>query len=138
MNINFVCAKDWILGDVPHQIWEAVTADGTANVLLTRFLHNKLLFYSNNFFRCYFSYLSFDFITAGFSIVGLAFFLYGIYSLISRKKWIFLFFVAIAPLFPLLQIPSDVKYRGMFLYGILGAVILCGLYCATKDLFLRK
>lgn len=134
MNINFVCIKDGILQDVPHQLWEATTADGhSANVLVTRFLHNKLLFYSNNFFRCYLSYLSPDFVTTAFSIIGLVFFLAGVYFLVRRRIWILLVILLLAPLSPLFSFPKNNLVQGLILYSVLLLVILFGLYHSLRS-----
>ncbi|MBI3558884.1 hypothetical protein HY085_00650 [Candidatus Gottesmanbacteria bacterium] len=131
MNINFVCNYSWILGDVPHQIWEAQTADGSANTLLTRFFHNKLAFYLNNFARCYFSYLSPDFLTKAFTLIGLILFIVGLYFAISQRKHLLLILICLAPIFALLDIPS-------VLYVIQSLVILSGAYEIIKFIRSKK
>jgi len=133
MNINFFCTKAWILGDVPHQVWEAQTADPNANVLMTRFLHNKLSLYSNNFARCYLSYLSPDFINAAFTIVGLILFLAGIYFLVVKKNWRILTILLLAPLFPLFSFPESKLIQGVILYSAQGLAILAGFYYLVKN-----
>lgn len=128
MNINFLCTKDWIFRDVPLQMWEATTADGVgATVWLTRFLHNKPLFYLNNFLRCYLSYLSFDFLAKTLSILGLALFIFGLYQAIRLKKYFLISIVLISPIFPLLGLPDGNVYQGILLYGSQAILILFGL-----------
>src|SRR3989338_5374862 len=135
MNFNFLCTKDWILGDVPLQLWEATPAYGpTANALLTRFLHNKPMFYLDNFLRCYLSYLSADFLVKAFSLLGLGLFIFGVYQAIrQRRKWL-LSIVLMTPLFPLFQFPAANLAQGVLLYGSQLALILFGLQQLIKIL----
>lgn len=129
MNIDFVCNKTWIFGDVWHQIWEAQTADGLRVPLeVTRLLHNKFFFYANNFSRCYFFYLSPDFVAAAFTIVGLLFFLIGLWYLVIEKKWFVLILLLSAPLLPLFEIPREKIQQGIVLYFIEGAIVVFGVY----------
>lgn len=54
------CTHLAIVNDVPLQLWEAITTDGTGQtpLLMTRALHNKPLYFVINYARCYFHYLS--------------------------------------------------------------------------------
>mgnify|MGYP001617550830 FL=1 len=135
MNFDLTCILSRITLDIPPQLWEVQTASGMGNTLLVRLLHNKLSVLINNFSRSYVSFLSPDFIAASFSILGLILFLVGLYSLISRKKLIWLGILLICPLPVLLEIPKNVTLRGTFLYTGLGSVILFGLYRCYKKFF---
>lgn len=140
MNINFVCTKTWILQDVPHQIWEAQTSDWNSNTLITRFFHNKFLFYANNGLRCYLSYLSPDFIAAAFTIIGLALFITGLYFLVRRKKYPLLTILIAAPMSPLLSVPKQATNQAAIIYGAILSVILFGVFetiTGLKILFRR-
>lgn len=108
MNTELFCDRFAILRDVPLQLWEAQTADGsTAPPLLTRFYHNKVLFYGTNFLRCYLSYFSPDFILHIFGLLGTIFFLIGIIYIVDKKKKFYEVLLIISPFFPLFRIPRD-------------------------------
>ncbi len=57
---GFHCTHLAILTDVPLQLWEVITTDGTTTtpIWVTRLFHNKPLFFTINYFKCYFNYLS--------------------------------------------------------------------------------
>ncbi len=133
MSFDFICSRDRILLDVPYQIWEAQSADGGLNVFLTRLFHNKLLFYGSNFFRCYLSYFSPDFIARVFTIFGLIFFLLGVWYLISRKKRFLAILFLLVPLSPLFQIPDTVSVQAGILFSGFGLVMIFGLVSAVKS-----
>lgn len=135
MNFDFTCNRFWIGQDVPHQIWEGQAADGLANTFVTRFFHNKLLFYLDNYFRCYFHYLSPDFINAAFSIVGLILFLIGVYFAISKRNKLIIVFILLSPIFPLIELPSVKIYQGIITYGLDVAVMIYGLWSLKRKLF---
>lgn len=132
MNFNFSCDIGHIKLDVPHQLWEATTADGHANTFLTRFLHNTPSFYGSNFFKCYLSYLSPDFINQTFSLIGLVLFGLGLWYLVVNKKWPILIFLLIAPLSPLFDLPSSGLAQTTILYTVLILVMCFG----VKNLFI--
>jgi hypothetical protein len=95
---DVTCTIAWISQDLPHQVWEAQAADGMgAYTWLTRFLHNKIMFWGSNLARCYVSYLSPDYIAKKFTLVGLAVFLVTIWWLVSRKKYKWLALIFLIP-----------------------------------------
>lgn len=134
MSIDFACTSEWIKLDVPHQIWEAQSADGGAgSVLWTRLLHNKVLFYASNYLRCYLAYLSPDFVNRVFSALGLIFFLVGIWYALTRKNLLVLGFALLAPLPPLFLYPKFSAVTGVYL-GLIVLVQLYGFYQAARHL----
>lgn len=126
MIFNFSCDIGHIRNDVPHQLWEATSADGNANTLLTRFLHNTPSFYANNFLRCYLSYLSPDFLNQTFTILGLILFCLGLWYLVVHKKLIVISLLLFAPLSPLFDIPSNGLFQTIILYSVLVLVMIFG------------
>lgn len=127
MNFEFTCTGSRILMDIPHQIWEAQTADGPANTLLTRFFHSRPSFLAENFLRCYLSYLSVDFIAGTFTVLGLLLFLLGLWYLISKRKWAIVSVLLLAPLSPLFEFPADGTWRAVILFAPQIAVMIIGL-----------
>lgn len=126
MIFDFSCDIGHIKNDVPHQLWEAISADGNANTLVTRFLHNTPSFYANNLLRCYLSYLSPDFINQTFTILGLILFGLGLWYLIINKKWLILIWLLAAPLSPLFDIPNNGLFQTIILYSVLVLVMIFG------------
>lgn len=88
---GFSCTHNGILMDVPYQIWEAITTDGTSRtpLWLTRSLHNKPVFYSLNYARCYFHYLSPHFLSESLSPLATIAIIIGLYLLWRKggKPW---------------------------------------------------
>lgn len=137
MNINFdfTCTRAWIDGDVPLQIWEAISADGhDIPIFIVRLFHNKPVIYGTNFLRCYSSYLSPDFITRTFTIIGLVLYLIGLYGLVAKNKKLFLAALILAPLFPLMLPFENRTISGVIIYGALLFVIAYGIYFLSKSL----
>ncbi len=126
MIFDFSCDIGHIQNDLPHQLWEAISADGHANTLLTRFLHNTPSFYGSNFLKCYLFYLSPDFINQTFSLIGLILFGLGMWYLVVNKKWPITAFLLIAPLSPLFDIPSDGLAQTIIIYCALILVMFFG------------
>lgn len=126
MNINFTCNLTFIIRDVPHQIWEAQSADGGIPVLLSRFLHNKPTFFADNFLRCYLSYLSPEFINAAFTFLGLILFLIGLWYVVTKKKKLLLALILVAPLFPLFELPKVMLWQGIIIYTVEALIIIYG------------
>ncbi len=133
MNFNFFCTRSWIAQDLPHQIWEAQTADGHVAPFITRFLHNKVFFLFNNYLRCYLTYLSPDYVVSMVTIIGLVLFLVGLYFLVSKKNYLLLGFILLAPLFPVLEIPKDKNYQGIILLTSLLSTICYGVFSMLHD-----
>lgn len=113
--------------DVPHQIWEAISLDGNANIWITRFFHNTPLFYANNLLRCYLSYFSPDFINQQFTLIGLLGFILGIGSIVSKKQWKVMVMFLIMPLFPIFDFPSDIFGQSVVVYGVIFLIIILGI-----------
>ena len=127
MNFDFSCDIGHIKLDLPHQMWEAISADGNANTLVTRFLHNTPSFYANNLLRCYLSYFSLEFINQAFSFVGLILFLNGLWQLVINKRWKFLLLVLVAPLFPTFDLLENSYLHGFIIYGAISIVMVFGI-----------
>lgn len=70
---------------IPLKIQEAITMDGGQNTLLTRFFHNKPLFYSTGFTQCYLKYFDLNFLLSILSPFGFLFSLLGFYHFL--KNW---------------------------------------------------
>ena len=126
MNFDFSCDIGHIQLEVPHQIWELTTAHGLTNPLLVRFLYNKPSFYATDLLRCYVHYLSPEFLNETFTIFGLILFGLGLWHLIIHKKWLIIAFLAVAPLSPLFDTPSDGVLQTVILYSALILVMLFG------------
>ncbi|MBI4099903.1 hypothetical protein HY440_02750 [Candidatus Microgenomates bacterium] len=135
MIFDFSCDIGHIRNDIPHQLWEATTADGNANTLVTRFFHNTPSFYANNFLKCYLSYLSPDFLSQTFTIFGLVLFGLGLWYLLIRRKWFILALLFLAPIFPLFDFPSNGLAQTIILYGTEGLVMLYGVKNLWKFFF---
>src|SRR5574340_1691862 len=127
MVFEFSCDIGHIRNDVPHQLWEAITADGNANTLLTRFLHNTPSFYANDLLRCYLSFFSPDFLNQAFTFLGLLLFGFGLWYLITHKKWRILIVVVLVPLLPLFDLPSSGFAQVAILYSLWLLVMVFGL-----------
>lgn len=110
--------------DVPLQIQEAITMDKGQNPLLTRFFHNKPLFYSTNIARCYFKYFHPHFLISLLSVLGFFFFLAGLYHLLdnwrSPKAKVLLFLLLSIPLANIFSLPSKTGtvFFVLLLWGI--------------------
>lgn len=134
MNFEFACTIGWMVGDIPHQLWEAQTALGNASPLVTRFLFNKVGFYFNNFLRCYLSYFSFDYILINFTGLGLLAFISGVYFAWSNHKFLIITLLIVAPLFPLMEIPKNIRIRELLFMIPICAVMFYGIVCCLKSL----
>ena len=133
MNFDFSCNIGHIKLDLPHQMWEAISADGNANTLVTRFFHNTPSFYANNLLRCYLSYFSPEFINQVFGLVGLGLFGLGLWILIAGKRRGLLILILLAPLSPLLELPRSNKFQGIIIYGAILVVIFFGIKSLWKN-----
>ena len=131
MNTDFWCTKSWIIQDLPHQIWEAQTADGHTSSLIVRFFHNKATFWSNNLSRCYLSYWSVDAVTNTFTVVGLALLFIGFFGLLLNRKYKIMMIILAGPLFPLLELGTPLL-RSTVYYICQVSAILIGLYYSIK------
>lgn len=127
MIFDFSCDLGHIQNDVPHQLWEAISADSGSPLWLTRLLHNKPLFYANNFLKCYLSYLSPDFLNKTFSLLGLILFGLGLWHLVTNKRWVVLTILLLAPLSPLFDQPPSGLAQTIILYSAEILVMLYGL-----------
>lgn len=135
MNIDLNCDRFAVAREVPLLVPEAQAADQGASTFLTRFLHNKLTFYTNGYSKCYLSYLSPDTITTMFSIFGLALFLVGLYALIKRKKWFILGSLLVGPALPLSPISLDRSLVTVVMYVPQLLTIIVGLFVVVDKLF---
>lgn len=98
MNFNLSCDRYSIGTLVPLLIQEAQSADGNISPLVARLLHNKVGFWISGTSQCYLSYFSPEFILSTFTLVGLIFFLLGLWLMIKKRKFAILLFVSTGPL----------------------------------------
>lgn len=77
--MNFGCDLTYFQTEVPRLIHEAITTDGGQHVLITRFFHNKPVFYLVNFFKCYLGFFNLLYIIA----------LFGLYMVFQRIRKVF-------------------------------------------------
>lgn len=126
MSFDFSCDIGHIKLDVPHQIWEAVTSDGNANTIVTRFFHNTPSFYVNNLVNCYVSYLSPDFLNQRLTIFGLLLVILGLWHIVINRKWRILGAILVAPLSPLFDVPESGQAQTAILYVAYGVLIFFG------------
>lgn len=125
--VSFSCDIGHIRNDLPHQLWEATTADGNANTLVTRFFHNTPAFYANDLLKCYLSYLSPDFLNQTFTIFGLILFGLGLWYLVIRRRWLILTILLLAPISPLFDLPGSGLAQTIILYGAESLVMFFGI-----------
>lgn len=133
MNFETWCSKTWIVQDIPHQIWEAQTADGHVSPIIVRFFHNKFFFWINNYFRCYLTYWSVDTISSTISIFASLLSYYGLIKLIQRKWTKLLIILLIAPVLTLFEFPTR-PISNLILLVDWVVCALFGLYFAIIDL----
>src|SRR3990172_8445263 len=72
--------------DLPLRMEEAITMDGGQKPILTRFFHNKALFYGTSLTQCYLEYLTPPLLFSFLSPIGLLFFLFGFYFCATRLR----------------------------------------------------
>lgn len=137
MNFDFTCTGSRIFLDLPYQIWEMQTGDPQISTVLTRFFHNRLFFLGNDFFRCYLSYFSPDYLGRALSVFGVALFSLGLFFLVSKRRWLILTIVLAGPLFPLFEFPADSFWRGFLLWTGWSISIAIGLI-GSVNLFHKK
>lgn len=101
---NFICSKDWIVQDLPNQIWEAqALAGGDLPIWVTRLFHNKLTMYSTNFLRCGLYHLAPDYIARRLTFVGLFFWLIAVFSLAKNRRYLALVIIGLSSLLIVFQ-----------------------------------
>lgn len=135
MNIDFACDRFNVAREVPLLINEAQRADPIGNILLTRFLHNKLTFNMSGYFECYTSYLSPESISKVFTLFGLFLFLIGLYYLVKNKRWLLAGTILIGPALPLLPLSFDHRFIAGVMYLPQLLMILIGLVTGIEKLF---
>jgi hypothetical protein len=74
--MNFDCHLFYLKNEAMSQIRAAIAMDAGQPVLLTRFFHNKPVYYLVNLVRCYFGNFNLLY------IIGL----YGIYKLLQKRR----------------------------------------------------
>lgn len=137
---------DWagIVVDVPLQLREAVTMDGGQNTFLTRFFHNKPLFYSVNFSQCYLRYFQPIFIFSFIPLWGLPFLIIGFSYIFSRMRFILVkLFICALLITPLFFIFKILTYRFQFFillvnYGFLTWIGFLKAYQLSHDFFRNR
>lgn len=122
-----VCNLQTIGQVLPLRIFAEQTIDGSYQpVLLTRFFHNKVGIFLNEFARCYFNVFDLNFVAGSIGFLGLLLILVALYQLIITKKFIFLGVFLITPLFSILALPGFLKITNFIFwtFAVWGAIIL--------------
>ena len=109
---------------IPVRIFFEQTIDGKDQpILLTRFLHNKIGIYGSEFGKCYFNFFDPVLIYHTIGLLGLFFWLFLLYQIVTNGKWNYLPIVLILPILPLLNIfPSGIAYFHK-IFAIIGLIL---------------
>jgi hypothetical protein len=115
------CNLDTAKLAIEPRIFQETTIDGPKqNVILTRFLHNKLGIYGSELSRCYFNSLDPNFISKNLSLIGLVSILFLLYRLQSQKNFAAIFAFLFLPLLPILGFPYQVTVLFFKIFAIIG------------------
>lgn len=110
------CDFKAVMIDVPLQLQEAVTMDGGQNPLLTRFFHNKLLFYTTNLTQCYLKYFQPAFLVSLIGFFGFFLLVFWVYLIFVKKRKFMSNYVILIPLIiPLLYLLGFIHSWFLFL-----------------------
>lgn len=105
------------------RIFAEQTVDGHDQpVLVTRFLHNKVGIFANEFSRCYFNVLDPNFVYHSVGLIGIIFWLYFSYQIIVKKRWLMLSMFLVVPVLPFLRFPPQIVVYWHKLFAIIGLV----------------
>ncbi len=134
----FIIAVFWILKPVPSIddcnirtikqalppiIWFEQKIDGgSQSVLLTRFLHNKVGIGGSQFAKCYFNSLDPQIAYKSVGLLGLAFWLFFIYYISSRKIWPLILIFLLVPIFPVIFDRAQAIAIFYKIFAMLGAL----------------
>lgn len=135
---NFVCSKDWIVQDLPNQIWEAqALAGGDLPIWVTRLFHNKLTMYSTNFLRCGLFHLAPDYIARRLTFVGLFFWLIAVFNLVKNRRYLVLAVTGLSSLLvvfqrPVLGFSSEIVFTVVQFFVALYGLIISVRYLAKR------
>lgn len=117
---NFQTAKQAI----PPRIFAEQTIDGPDQpIIITRFIHNKVGIFGSEFTKCYFFSLDPNFIyhTTG---IGIIFFLYFMYTVLVKKRYILFIIFLIIPALPFFRLPIILISYVYKLFAIIGLAFL--------------
>lgn len=132
---------------------ERITEDKGNNVLATRFFHNKISSYTEEFLQNYFSFFSYDFLFTDkeyptretipaigmFYVSDLFLFLLGIYIFVKKKQpWLsfLLFWILVTPLAPAFAVDETPNIHRFLIAGIPIAIIIAyGIINVAKGKF---
>ncbi len=136
---NFVCSKDWIMQDLPNQIWEAQALAGKDSYTwVTRLFHNKPIMYSTNFLRCELYHLAPDYIARKLTFIGLFFWLIAIFHLVKNRRYFGLIIIIFSSGLVVFQIPVFKLVAETIFTIIQGSLSLYGVFISVKYLITRK
>lgn len=94
------CNVDTAKGAIPPRIHFEQTVDGRSqNIFITRFIHNKVGIFVNEFGLCYLAIIDLNYLAASLGLVGMFFWLYLFYRSVLNKNWKILALIALVPLF---------------------------------------
>lgn len=105
---------------IEPRIFAEQTIDGPKQpIILTRFLHNKFGIFGSEFTRCYFFSLDPNFVYQSTSI-GIIFWLYFAYTVLTRKMIILLLPLLIVPAVPFFGLPILFVSYAHKIFAIIG------------------
>lgn len=120
-----ICNLDTAKQAIPPRIFAEQTIDGKdQNILLTRFLHNKIGIYASEFSRCYANVFDPNFIYHTVGAIGLVTWVYFVYAVAKRRLYPIIAILAVLPILPFLKfspLPILLTYK---LFAIIGLAFL--------------
>lgn len=95
------CSIKTVKQVLPPVIWFEQTIDGkNQSIWVTRFLHNKVGIAGSQYAKCYFNSLDPQNAYKSVGLLGLAFWLYFIYFVSTKKVWPLILIFLLVPLIP--------------------------------------
>lgn len=110
---------------LPPRIFYEQTIDGPNQpVVLTRFIHNKIGIFGSEFGKCYLENFGLDFVYKNIGLLGLIFWLFFVYKVMSRPKYPALFCLLVLPLFSFFGLSGYILFYSYMLFAIIGLVLV--------------
>ncbi|GEM_PF-5815419 len=120
-----ICNVNTAKQAIPPRIFYEQTIDGKdQNILLTRFLHNKIGIYASEFGKCYANVFDPNFIYHLLGAIGLVTWFYFVYLIAKRRLYPIIAILAVLPMLPFLKfspLPILLIYK---LFAIIGLAFL--------------
>ena len=109
---------------IAPRIFAEQTVDGRDQpIIFTRFIHNKFGIFGSEFTRCYFFSLDPNFIYHSTGI-GVIFWLYFLYMILTKKLYIPLAVFLIVPALPFFNLPVVIVAYSHKIFAIIGLLFL--------------